>query len=73
MPTKEERNAFSIMIQEIALAQSISHMEAITDYCDRTGLEVEVAATLVNSVLKAKIELEARSKRYLTKNSTLPV
>jgi len=73
MPTRDEKNTFSLMVEEIALTQSISHMEAITDYCDKTGLEVEVAATLINTTLKAKIELEARAKRYLTKNSILPI
>ena len=73
MPTREEKNAFSLLIEEVVARSGISHMEAITDHCERTGLEVEVAATLVNPTLKAKIELEARQRRYLPKDSTLPV
>jgi hypothetical protein len=73
MPTKEEKNMFSLMIEATATREGITHMEAITDYCSKTGLEVEVAAQLINGTLKSKIELEARTLRYLPKNSTLPV
>jgi hypothetical protein len=73
MPTAGEKDAFSKTIQEIASAQNIDHMEAIIDYCERTGLEVEVAATLTNATLKSMIELEAREKRYLPKSSKLPI
>jgi hypothetical protein len=73
MPTMDEKNTFSLMIEETAQKQGISHMEAVTDYCSKTGLEVEVAATLINLSLKAKIELEARGLRYLTKGTTLPI
>jgi len=73
MPTKDEKNKFSLMIEEIATKEGITHMEAITDYCAKTELEVEVAAQLINPTLKSKIELEARTLRYLPKDSTLPV
>jgi hypothetical protein len=62
-----------LLVQERAQDQSIDIMEAIIDYCEETGLEVEVAATLINSTLKAIIEIEARKKRYLQKSSKLPV
>jgi len=73
MPTTDEKNKFSLLIQDIAQKQGIDHMEAITDYCETTGLEVEVAATLINLTLKSIIEIEARKKRYLQKSSQLPV
>jgi hypothetical protein len=73
MPTKEEKNSFSLLIEEMAIAMGISHIEAITEHCSRTGLEVEIAGTLIAPTLKAKIEFEARELRYLTKESTLPV
>lgn len=73
MPTNDEKNEWSLSIEETALKQGISCMEAITDYCAERDLEVEVAATLINSTLKAKIELEARNLRYLPKSTTLPV
>jgi hypothetical protein len=65
MSTKEEKNRFSIMIEERAVTQNVRHMEAIIDYCEETGLELEVAATLLNASLKAKIEFEATNLNFL--------
>ena len=73
MTTKEERDSFSIKIESIAVNEKISHMEAIIDYCENTGLEVEIAGTLCNTSLKAKIEAEARDLRFLPKGSKLPL
>jgi hypothetical protein len=73
MPTLAEKEAFSLLIQENAQKQGIEHMEAIIDYCEKTGLEVEVAATLLSATLRSIIEIEARKKRYLQKSSQLPV
>jgi Phage late-transcription coactivator len=73
MPTIAEKDAFSLIIQDRAQKQNIDHIEAITDYCEETGLEVEVAATLTNPTLRSIIEIEARKKRFLQKSSQLPV
>lgn len=67
MSTKEEKNVFSVVIEQRAMTENIRCMEAIIDYCDETGLELEVAATLLNQTLKAKIEKEAKELRFLAK------
>jgi hypothetical protein len=71
--TKEEKNNFSIEIEKLASQLNISYMETITYYCDKTGLEVEMAGSLVNDVLKAKIRHEAQNLRYLPRTSKLPI
>jgi len=73
MPSKDEKDAFSVMIEEQAIVLGITHMDMITEYCQRSGMEIEVAASLINPILKAKIELEARALRYLPKHSVLPL
>ena len=73
MPTRDEKDKFSVMIEELTINEGVTHMEAIVDYCSKTGLEVEVAATLVNANLKSKLESEARALRYLGKSSALPI
>jgi hypothetical protein len=73
MTSREERNNFSMMIEERAERANVRHMEVIIDYCEETGLEIEVAATLINSSLKSKIENEARDLRFLPKGSKLPI
>jgi hypothetical protein len=75
MSTRDEKNVFSLKIEQRAESQKISYMEAIIDYCEETDLELEVAATLLNQSLKCKIEEEATDLRCLkiTKGSKLPV
>jgi hypothetical protein len=65
--TKEEKNTFSQMIETRALSQNIRRMEAIIDYCEETGLELEIAATLLNPNLKIKIETEAKKLKFIKK------
>lgn len=73
MATKDEKNNFSIEIEKIVTSKELSYIEAITEYCSQTGLEVEMAATLLNDVLKSKIKLEAEELRYLPRTSKLPI
>ena len=62
-----------MMIMEIALKEKIDHMDAITSYCDRNNLEIEVAATLINDSLKSIIEGEAMELRFLPRGGKLPL
>ena len=73
MPTREEKDTFSLMIEERALRLEISHMDAIIDYCSKSNMEVEVAASLLNTSIKSKIELEARELRFLPRQGQLPL
>lgn len=73
MATREEKNRFSMMIMELAINEKIDHMDAVTTYCEKNNLEVEVAATLINDALKSLIEGEAMDLRFLPKGSKLPL
>ena len=73
MATKEEIREFSATIREMADAQKIHCMEAIIQYCGKTGVEVEIAATMVSSHLKARIKEEAQSVNLIKKASKLPL
>jgi hypothetical protein len=74
MPTKEEMKTFSLEIDRFVSERNINHLEAIVEYCTETGLEMEVAATLINSNLKSKIELLASDLNMLkVKKSRLPI
>lgn len=65
---------FAEMIEEIVWDRDISYMEAIIFYCEKTGMEVEVAGDLVaNSPLKDKIQTEAEALHYLPMSSRLPI
>ena len=73
MASREEKNRFSMMIMEMAISEKIDHMDAITSYCERNNLEIEVAATLINEALKSIIQSEAMELRYLPRGGKLPL
>ena len=73
MATREEKNRFSMMIMNLAIEEKIDHMDAITTYCERNNLEIEVAASMVNDSLKSIIQGEAMELRYLPRGGKLPI
>ena len=73
MATREERDTFSTLILAKAETLDAAVMETIVTYCEEHGLEVESAASLVNDVLKARIEEEAMFLRYLPRSAKLPL
>ena len=73
MPTKTEINDFSVMIDELAEILRLSRMDTIIHHCEQTGLEVDVASTLVSSALKSKIREEAQELNLLKKTAKLPL
>ena len=73
MASREEKNNFSIMIMEMAIKEKIDHMDAVTTYCERNNLEIEVAATLINDSLKSIIEGEAMELRFIARGGRLPL
>ena len=73
MASREEKNNFSMMIMNMAIEEKIDHMDAITTYCERNNLEIEVAASLINESLKSIIEGEAMEMRYIPRGGRLPI
>jgi hypothetical protein len=72
MPTKDEMLKFAVAIEEIVAKTDYNHIEAIVEYCKKTGMEIEVASTLVNSNLKSKLETDAQDLNLLPKSNRLP-
>ena len=73
MPSKDEIREFSLRVEEIAEQHNIHCMDAIVQYCEETGIEIEVAATLISSHLKARIREEAQSVNLIKRSSKLPL
>ena len=74
MPTKDEMAKFAKSIEEFVASTNFNYIEAIVEYCKLTGLEIEVAATLINSNLKAKIENVAMDNNMIKeKGARLPI
>jgi hypothetical protein len=62
-----------MMIKQLSIDKRIGLMDAICHHCKETGLEIEVAATLISSALKAEIKEEAQDLNLLKKTSKLPI
>jgi len=74
MPTKDEMLKFARAIESLVATTDLNYVEAIVEHCRATGLEIEVAALLVNQNLKSKIENDAMDKNMLKlKGSRLPI
>ena len=73
MPSKDEVRDFSLLIEKKAIDLQCNHIDAILEHCKETGLEIEVAATLLSSALKAEIKDEAQDLNLLKKTSKLPI
>jgi hypothetical protein len=74
MPTKDEMSKFAKAIEALVANTDYNYIEAIVEYCKSTGLEIEVAASLCNSNLKAKLENDAMDNNLLKeKSSRLPI
>jgi hypothetical protein len=74
MATKEEMRKFAMKIESLVANTDYTYLEAIVQHCKDTGLEIEVAATLVNPTLKAKMQEQAEKVNLLkVKTSRLPV
>lgn len=74
MPTKDEMTKFAREIERLVSDTDYNHIEAIVEYCKRTGMEIEVASTLINANLKGKIECDAIEFNLLkNKSPRLPI
>jgi len=62
-------------IEKIVITKNIEFFDAVLYYCEVNNIEVETAASLVkqNSVLKAKIQIEAENLNLMKKSARLPI
>lgn len=72
-PNTEEVQKFSSMIEGMASEMGCNRLDAILHHCEHTGLEVEVASTLISNVLKSKIREESERDNLVKKSSRLPI
>jgi predicted CopG family antitoxin len=73
MATKDEQRVFSAIIEELVKTRRIGYMEAVLVHCEETGFEVELAATLLTTPIKSKINDEAQAGNMIKKVNKLPI
>lgn len=66
---------FISSIEEMVKKGGADYLDAVLEYCNRTGLEVEVAASLVkrSGLLMEKVEEEAEKMHIIPKTAKLPI
>jgi hypothetical protein len=74
MATKDEMAKFAKAIDSLVSQTDYNYIEAIVEHCRTTGLEIEMAASLINANLKSKIENDALDNNMLKeKSARLPL
>jgi hypothetical protein len=61
------------MVEDIAHKKKLSYIDAIVDLCDDTNIDPEDVGKFISTILKDKIEAEARNLNYLPKLNSLPI
>ena len=61
------------MIESTTREKNLSYMEAIIDICEENDIEPEDIAKYISSIIKDKLEAEARSLNFLPRLNTLPI
>tara|TARA_R100000808_G_C2148751_1_gene156970 strand:+ start:634 stop:852 length:219 start_codon:yes stop_codon:yes gene_type:complete len=64
---------FSAMIEDMVKEMKVPYMDAVVHYCERNEFEIETAAKLLNTNIKAKIEAEATDLNFLEKKAKLDI
>lgn len=73
VPNIEEIESFSDIINDLVDNDNISYIEAVTEYCDMSGVEIELAAKLLTPMILSKINEEAYLKKLITRTPMLPI
>ena len=63
------KERFTEEIEKFVLETKMNYIDAIVEYCDRKGIELETAGKLVTKPLKEKIKYEAQQLNFMKKTS----
>ncbi len=69
------KDKFAEDIEHLVLNTKMNYIDAIVEYCEDNGIELESVGKLISKPLKEKIKYEATELNYLKKTSRgkLPV
>jgi hypothetical protein len=63
------KEKFAVDIEAIVNSSDLNYIDAIVEYCERKGVEIEVAVKLVSKPLKEKLRYDATELNYLKRTS----
>lgn len=68
------KETFRVDIERLVQEEDTSYMDAVMFYCDQNDIDYSLLGKLIDNTLKAKIEVEARERNFLTnKVNKLPI
>ena len=63
----------NLTIEELVKEKELSYMEAVLHYAQKSEIEPEAMAKMLNQSIKDKIEVEAQKLHLLKKTAKLPL
>lgn len=63
------KEKFAVDIEEIVSNSNLNYIDAIVEYCEKNGVEIEVAVKLISKPLKEKLRYDATELNYLKRTS----
>ena len=72
-PAFKTSNEFSMHIENLAIENRLTHMEAVLKFCELHMIEPDEVSSKINKSLKEKIENDFRNLNYLPKQAQLDV
>ena len=63
------KEKFASDIEQLVLATQMNYIDAIVQYCEDNGIEVESVNKLISKPLKEKIKYDATELNYLKKTT----
>lgn len=62
-------------VDAIVRKYDISYIDAVTYFCEKNGIEIEIAAALIknNSRIKSAVQIEGEDLNILPKSARLPL
>jgi len=63
------KEKFAEDIESLVSKTQMNYIDAIVEYCDQNGIEIETVNKLVSKPLKEKLKYEATELNYLKKTS----
>ena len=60
---------FAEAIEQLVLSTEMNYIDAIVQYCDDNGIEIESVSRLMSKPLKEKVKYDATELNYLKKTT----
>ena len=64
---------FSLYIEERVHKEKIGYMDAVIDYCNINGIDIDNIGNLITESLKDKIRMEAEDSNMIKPRGKLPI